>query len=144
MASRYVSAFIAAVGSTTLPQGSLYSAAAIGAALIEVGTWSNSATQKKLQLRRLTSVGTAVSQGKGNYDNDGLAASCTAYTTHTVAPTLGDPLHGFSTPGAGGTGIMWGFHERPVEIPIGTTNGIGILPLTALGGTDVVLVWDEG
>ncbi len=145
MTSRYVSAFNALVGSATLPQGSLYSAAAVGAALIEAGFNSGNANQKKIQLQRLTSLGTAgAGQVEGKFDNDGPAASCTAFATHTVAPTLGDRLHGFSSPATTQTGITYGFHDRPVEVPVGTANGIGFLPTTALGGTDVVFVWDEG
>ncbi len=145
MTSRYVSAFNANVGSPTLPQGSLYSSAAVGPALIEAGLFSAAVGQKKVRLQFLTSTGTqGASQVTAKYDNDGVAAACTAFATHTVAPTLGDRLQSFPTPPSAGTGAMYGFHDRPVEVPIGTANGIGFLPTTAAGSIDAVFVWDEG
>lgn len=141
---RFVTGFAATVGSATLPQGSLYAVAGIGYSLIEAGFSGGGAGSKRTSLQRLTSAGTpGAGQGIGKYDDDTAAASCTPFATHTVAPSLGDALH--ATPGlaTAQTGFYYGFHDRPIECPAGTANGIGWLPSTPSGVYDVIFVWEE-
>ncbi len=145
MASRYVSGFNATIGSATLPQGSLYASASVGYSLIEAAWFSGNVTAKRVQLIRLTTTGTqGAAQTAGKYDDDSATATASPRTTHTVAPTLGDRLHGCPSVAAAETGIVYSFHDRPIECPLGTANGIGFLPTTASGAAGIMFVWDEG
>jgi hypothetical protein len=143
--ARYVSGFDAPVGSATLPQGSVYAVAACGFSLLEA-MWmrSGAAAGQNIRLQRLTTLGTpGATQAAGNYDGDFSTPQCLPVTTHTVAPTLGDRLHGYRPATSISQGWCWTFRDEPVEIPIGTANGLGILPTTASGAADVTFVWEE-
>ncbi len=132
-------------GSTTLPLVSLYSIAAVGFELREAASFNTTVTAARNQLRRLTTTGTvgaALTESK--YDDDSAAASATAVNTHTVAPTLGDPLHLMPMGAAIGSGTILTFYDRGVECPVGTANGIGIIVATGTGQiADIHMVWDE-
>lgn len=143
--ARYVAGLMPAVGSATLPQGSLYSVAAQGFSLIEASWFTVGATGgRRVALYRLTTAGTpgaAVTEAK--YDDDAPTSLCQAFLTHTVAPTLGDRLTTMPVQNAAATGIYVGWHDRPIECPVGTANGVGFVPNPAAGNADVVFVWDE-
>lgn len=141
----YVASFEAAVGSATLPQGSLYAVAANGFSLLEAYFITiSSVAEKQLLLQRLTSTGTpGATQTAAKYDDDSPAAACTPKTTHTVAPGLGDGLHLVRVSSNVGQGIYGSFHDVPVECAPGTANGIGWLPLLADGTAEVTFVWEE-
>lgn len=144
--ARYSAGVKTSAGSTTLPIASLYSAASVGAKLREVGVFNTSNTQVDVKLVRLTTAGT---QGTGlteaKYDPDSAAASCTAFTTHSVAPTLGDDLGYRATLGAAaGAGVIWTFGDSGIRIPTGTANGVGVIIENGTGqACQVTLVWDE-
>lgn len=143
--ARYVSAMDCAVGSATLPQGSLYAVAATGCAVIEVH-WmrSGAAAGQNVKMQRVTSLGTPGTTGAiSKFDDDASAAQCNPVATHTVAPGFGDRLHGYRPPTSASTGFIWTFHDTPVEIPIGTANGMCLLPVAASGPADVTWVWEE-
>lgn len=146
-APRYVCSQAAiSVGSSTLPQGSIYAAAAVGFSLIEAGWFPGGATGgRRVWLYRLTSQGTpGSSAARAKLDPDSVASSCTVFGTHTIAPALGDRLHQMPVQNAIGSGIFFGFHDAPLEVPVGTANGVGIVPATAAGAADVTWVWEEG
>src|SRR3990172_6804319 len=129
--ARYSAGVRTAAGSTTLPLISLYSPAATAVAVA---------------LFRLTSAGT---QGAGlteaKHSPISAAASCTAFTTHTVLPTLGDDLGYRAAVGAAvGAGVIWTFGDTGLEMPVGVANGIGVLVATGTGQVlDAYIVWDE-
>lgn len=134
-------------GSTTLPQISLYAAAAVAARVWEIGVCSTFSTASSIKLVRLTTAGT---QGAGltearHEDSSQVAASCTAFTTHTGAPTLGDDLgYRFALGAAVGTGIVWTFGPKGLLIPVGTANGVGVIVSTGSGqAIDAWIVWEE-
>lgn len=132
-------------GSTTLPLISLYAAAAVGAKILEVGVFNTTATGVDVKLVRLTSTGT---QGAGlveaKTDPDSAGASCTAFTTHTLAPTLGDDLGYRASLGAAiGSGVIWTF-SPPLRIPVGTGNGIGVIIEVGTGqALQAYMKWEE-
>lgn len=137
----------AGAGSTTLPVGSLYAAASATGWLREVGVTNTTTTAVAIKLVRLTTAGT---QGSGLTEaphSKGLAvaAACTAFDTHTVAPTLGDDLGYRGTVGAAaGAGMVWTFSDQGLFIPTGTGNGIGIIVATGTGQIlDWWMTWDE-
>lgn len=143
--ARYVAVMDCAVGSATLPQGSLYAVAATGFSLLECAfARQGAAAQLRAQLTRLTSLGTAGATGAvAKFDDDASAAQCLPVNTHTVAPGLGDAMHAARLPTSAQTAGWFGFYDEPIEVPVGTANGIGWLPLTASGAADVHFVWEE-
>lgn len=133
-------------GSTTLPIISLYSSASVGGKIREIGVFNTTTTAVDLKLVRLTTAGT---QGtglvEGKHDPDSPAASCTAFTTHTGAPTLGDDLGYRASLGAAiGSGVIWTFGETGMRITVGTANGIGVIVENGTGqACQAYLVFDE-
>lgn len=136
----------AGAGSTTLPVGSLYAANAAGAVIRELGVFNTTTTAAAVKLVRMTTTGT---QGAGlteaAHDPGRAAPSCTAFDTHTVAPTLGDDLGYRAVLGAAaGAGIVWTFGGEGLVIPEGTGNGVGIIVATGTGQIlDWYIVWSE-
>jgi hypothetical protein len=133
-------------GSTTLPIISLYSGGAASAPRVrEVGVFNTTNTAFDIKLVRLTATGT---QGAGlteaKHDNV-TAALATAFTTHTVAPTLGDDLGYRASIGAAiGAGVIWSFGDIGLLIPAGTGNGIGVIVENGTGQiAQAYLCWDE-
>jgi hypothetical protein len=143
---RYSSGTRTGAGSTTLPIISIYAAAAATGRLREVGVFNTTDTEFSIRLIRLTTAGT---QGAGlaesPYDVDSNAAGCTVFTTHSGAPTLGADLGYRADIGAAkGSGVIWTFGVDGIRIPIGVTNGIGVLIAVGSGqAADSYLVWDE-
>lgn len=133
-------------GSTTLPIISLYAAAANGGAIYEIGVFNTTAVAVDLKLVRLTTAGT---QGAGlveaPHNPDSVAAACTAFTTHSVAPTLGNDMGYRASLGAAiGAGVIWTFGSTGMRIPVGTGNGIGVIVENGTGqACQAYLVWDE-
>jgi hypothetical protein len=144
--SRHSAGVKTSAGSTTLPVISLYSAAATGSRLREVGLFNTTTTAVDVKLVRLTSAGTqGASITEAEHDPDGAPPLCIAYTTHSVAPSLGDDLgYRASLAGAVGSGIIWTFGDQGIRAPVGTGNGIGVIVENGTGqALQAYLVWDE-
>jgi hypothetical protein len=143
--ARYTARVKTGAGSTTLPLMSLYAAAAVEAAIVEIGVTNTSAVALDLHVARLTTAGT---QGAGlteaKHNPASVAASSTAFTTHTVAPTLGDSVVGCSLGAAIGGGYVWTFGDGGLIIPVGTGNGVGVLIENGTGQPlQAYMIWDE-
>lgn len=89
--ARYSAGTRTGAGSTTLPIISIYSAAAVNMSVVEIGISNTTAVAVAFKLCKLTTAGT---QGAGltetGHGSNSPAASCTAFTTHTGAPTVVD------------------------------------------------------
>jgi hypothetical protein len=137
----------AGAGSTTLPVGSLYAAAAAGAAIREIGAFNTTTTEVAIMLTRLTTAGTqGANLVEAAHDQNKVVPQCTAVGTHTsTPPTLGDDLGYRALLGAAkGAGVIWTFGDTGIVIPEGTGNGVGILVATGTGQIlDWYIVWDE-
>jgi hypothetical protein len=144
--ARYSAGAKTSAGSTTLPLISLYSAAAVGAKIREIGVFNTTSTAVDVKLVRLTTAGT---QGAGltasKYDPDSAAASSTAVNTHTVGPTLGSDLGYRASLGAAvGSGVIWTFGDAGLRIPVGTGNGVGVIIENGTGqALQAYVTWDE-
>ena len=144
--ARYTAGGKTSAGSTTLPLISLYSAAAVGGKIREIGVFNTTATALDIKLVRLTTTGTqgsALTVGKA--DPDSAAASSGAFQTHTVAPTLGSDLGYRASLGAAvGSGVIWTFGDQGLRIPVGTANGIGVIVENGTGqACQAYIIWDE-
>lgn len=142
--SRHSSGVLTAAGSATLPIISLYSIAATGGKLLEVGVFNTTATAVALALKRLTTAGT---QGAGLTESShdpAVVARMTAFTTHSGNPTLGDDLGYRGVLGAVvGASIIFTI-AKGIIIPVGTANGIGLIVENGTGQIcQAYMVWEE-
>ena len=146
MARYSAGALAATAGSTTLPSGSLYAIATASFKLRECGIYNTTATACAYKLATLTSAGT---QGAGlaeaKQDDNSIAASCTAFNSHTAGTPVGVDLGYRAQLGAAvGSAMVWTFGDVGIRVPLTTANGVGIV---VENGTGQVLqfyfVWDE-
>lgn len=145
--ARYSAGVRTGAGSTTLPIISLYAAAAVGGRIREISVFNTTTTAVALHIVRLAATGT---QGAGlaeaKHDPASATAGCTAFTTHSVDPTAGAIVMGYhaSLGAAIGAGVIWTFGDSGLVIPVGTSNGIGVIVSTGTGQVcDATIVWDE-
>lgn len=144
--NRYKAGVKTGAGSTTLPLISIYATAAVVPKLREVGLTNTTATPLDVKLVRLGSTGT---QGAGlTEDADDItspAASCTAFGTHSGAPTLGNDMgYRASIGGAVGAGVIWTFGGDGIRTPLGTAFGIGVIIENGSGQPlQAYVVWEE-
>jgi len=135
-------------GSTTLPVISLYSGAAAGGNITEITVFNTTATPVALKLVELSSTGT---QGAGLAEIDwgygsGVTANCTAFNTHTVAPTVAADLGmNITLQGVIGDRWTWKFPGKGLSTGgPGVTKGIGVIVATGTGqALDAHIVWQE-
>lgn len=138
-------------GTSLRPMMSIYSGAASGGTLREVGCFNTTATALEIFLTRITDTGT---QGAGlteaRYNMKGPPALCTAFTTHTADVTLGEDLGYRAVLGAAvGSGVIWTFGDAGLVIGAAdaveaVTNAIGIILETGTGQIcQTYMVWDE-
>lgn len=131
----------------TLPGMSLYAAAAVSFSVLEIGISNSTAVACTVGLCRLTTAGT---QGSGLTESSlgqgGVAASCTAFQSHTgTAPTLVDLGYRWNLGAAVGSGVIWTFQNGELETLTGTGNGIGVFCPVGTGQiVDVYIKWLEG
>jgi len=127
-----------------LPAASLYAAAAVAPKLREIWVTNTTATAVDLKIVRVTTTGTqGAAQTAAKDDPDTVAASASPRTTHTVGPTLSDEIGRISVGAAIGAGAITPFGDMGVRIPVGTGNGIAIVPTGTGQALDVTFVWDE-
>jgi hypothetical protein len=144
MATHAVSLRTTGAGSSTLPVASLFAAAATGFYLLEAHIFNTTATAVTMRLMRATAQGTpGAGLTETEDDEDGAPPLCTAFDTHTVAPTLGDERRRVTLPGAVGAGMVWTFEPRTFRVKPGTGNGVVLIPSGTGQIVDAVLVWEE-
>jgi len=144
--ARYSAGALTTAGSTTLPIISLYSAAAVGPKIREIGVFNTTTTAVALRLVRLTTAGTpGTGLTEAKHDPDAVAASCTAANTHSVGPTVADDLGYRAVLGAAaGSGVVWTFGDTGLRATVGTGNGIGVIVENGTGqACQAYIVWDE-
>lgn len=135
----------AGAGSATLPLGSLYAVASFEPEVAEVHVFNTTTSALVVALVRLTTAGT---QGAGlteaRFDQAKGTPQATAFNTHTGGPTITDELVRADVGAAIGAGVIWTFDAKPIRIPAGTANGLGIIVPSGTGQVcDIVFVWDE-
>lgn len=117
-------------GSSTLPIISLYAGATGAPRLKEVRIFNTTAVAVQFELVRLTTTGTqGTALTEAPWHDRAAANVAQAFTTHTVAPTIGTRLGIFYQLGAAvGSAIMDSF-QGDITVPTGTTNGVGVIPI---------------
>ena len=144
--ARYSAGVKTGAGSTTLPIISLYNTASVAANVREIGVFNTTSTAVDIKLTTMTTQGTPGSGlTEASYDNAKATAACTAFTTHTIAPTLGSDLGYRASLGAAvGAGVIWTFGDSGIRVGTGTANGIGVIVENGTGqACQAYIVWDE-
>src|SRR5688572_30538013 len=144
---RYSAGVRTGAGSTTLPIISIYAVAGSGGTVREIGVFNTTAVAVALHVIRLAATGTpGAGQAEAKHHTNSVAAAMTVFTTHSVDPTSGAVDMGYraSLGAAIGSGVIWTFGDAGLYIPLGTTNGIGVIVSTGTGqACDAYIVWDE-
>lgn len=139
-------ALAAGAGSTTLASMSLYATATVSFKLRECGISNTTASAVAHKLTLVTTRGTVgASITAAKQDDNSVAANCTAFNTHTVAPTLGSDLGYRAQLGAAiGSAFVWTFGDVGIRAPLGTANGVAIITENGTGQViQEYMVWDE-
>lgn len=123
---------------------SVFSAAAIGFKLREVGVFNTTNTAVAVALVRFTAA-TNVGAGLTEADYDAAnPTGVTAFAGHTGDGSVGQVFRQGTLGAAAGSGIIWTFGDSGILIPVGTANGIGIICPTGTGQIlDYYYDWDE-
>lgn len=132
------------VGTTLRAIASVFSIAATGFNLREVGVFNTTATAVAVGLVRFTNA-TGVGAGLTVVDYDlAKVARCTAFAGHTADGAVGSPFRDASLGAAVGSGVIWTFGDSGILVPVGTANGIGIICPNGTGQIlDYYYDWDE-
>jgi hypothetical protein len=144
--ARYVvGARASGAGSSTLPLGSIYAAAAVNPRVVEIGITNTTTTAVAVAVCRMSTTGTRGSAlTVQNTDGSSNAGSVTAYQTHSVAPTLVDMGYRTTLGAAIGSAFVWTFGGIGMTCASGTGNGIGLYIPTGTGQVlDWYMVFDE-
>ncbi len=131
-------------GTTVRAIASVFSIAAVGFKLREVGIFNTTTTAVAVALVRFTNA-TGVGAGLTEVDYDAAnPAQCTGFAGHTADGAVGSPFRYASLGAAIGSGIIWTFGDSGILCPVGTANGIGIICPTGTGQVlDYYVDWDE-
>jgi hypothetical protein len=146
MARFAVSGRTTIVGTSALPNVSLYATASVRPRIVEIGLWNTSGTAVTISVNRLTTAGT---QGTGltevAIDSPDHTAVATGFAGHTVGPTIGGELRRATLGAAAGSGVVWTWpQDAALEVPALTTAGIGVIVPTGTGQTlDYYIEWHE-
>ena len=144
--SRYSAGALTTAGTALRPQISLYNIASFSFVLREVGLTNTTAVATAEKLTYLTAAGTpGTGLTETKYRENALAASATAFNTHSADATLGGDLGYRASLGAAvGAGVIWTFGAEGISPPVGTANGVGvILENGTAQGLQAYMVWDE-
>jgi hypothetical protein len=134
-------------GTAARPLMSLAAAAAGSGSVVEIAISNTTATACQFRIARLTAAGTpgtALTESKYSEPGGTPAPQCQAANSHSADATIdADSLDGCQLGAAVGAGWIFTFGGGGIQIPIGTANGLGIVPV----GTGQILVakitWDE-
>jgi hypothetical protein len=118
-----------------------------GGRLREVGFRNTTTTAFTVALVRASAAGTVgAALTEINHDStiNGLAASLTAFNTHTADATVGAAIRYTTVGAAMGAGDTWTFGDEGILIPSGTANGMVLICPTGTGQIfDYWWEWDE-
>lgn len=132
------------IGTAARAMASLFAIASVGAKVREVGVFNTTAIALSVALVRFTNA-TGVGAGLTEADYDQAnPAQCTGFAGHTADGAIGQVFRQASIGAAIGAGVIWTFGDSGLLIPVGTTNGIGIITPNGTGQLcDYYIDWDE-
>jgi hypothetical protein len=132
------------VGTTLRAMFSLFSIAATGGKIREIGITNTTSTAFAASLARFTNAtGVGAALTEADYDPANPAV-CTGFAGHTADGAVGQVFRQASIGAAVGAGMVWTFGDSGLLMPVGTANGIGVICPTGTGQIcDYWLDWDD-
>ena len=126
------------------PGVSLFSIAATGAKIREIGVFNRTSTAFTVGVARMT-ANTGVGAGLTEVDWDEASpAGCTGFAGNTSDGTLGSPFRQASVGAAVGSGVIFTFGDSGILIKVGLANGVGVYVPQGTGQLfDYYIDWDE-
>ncbi len=144
MARHAVAGLSTVAGTTVRAVASVFSIAANGFRLREVGVFNSTVTSCTVALCRFTNA-TGVGAGLTEVDYDpAVPALATGFAGHTADGAVGGNIRYAHLGAAIGSGVIWTFGDSGLIVAVGTANGIGVI---CPSGTGQILSyyfdWDE-
>lgn len=130
---------------TTVRGPSLYATASSGSLwVVEIGVFNTTTTAVAIAIGVATAAGTVgTALTEVNETDQTHTILGTGFNTHTANATLTNTRHS-SLGAAIGSGLIYTFGERALQIPEGTANGVVITcPTGTAQHLDFYFVWDE-
>lgn len=144
--ARYSSGMTAAGAGTSLrPIFGLLNTASVTGLIREVGIFNTTTTACTYRLVRFTGGTAGADQTESKLQRDTPTASCVAKGLWTADATIDEDLGYRAVLGAAaGSGTIWTFGADGLEThDVGTTKGIGLVPVGTGQVCEVYFVWDE-
>lgn len=143
--ARYSAGMTAAGAGTTLrPILAILSTASISPVLREIGIWNTVATACTYRLVNFTAGTAGTGQVERKHRRNAPAASCAVSGLWTADATIGeDTGYRAVLAAAVGAGTILTFGAEGLEAELGSTSGLGLVPVGTGQVCEVYFTWDE-
>jgi hypothetical protein len=144
--ARYSSGMTAAgAGTSVRPVFAILNAAAVTGMLREIAMYNTTATECVYRLVRITGGTAGATQTVTRHRRNAPAASCVAKGLWTADATVDeDAGYRFELGAAKGSAAILTFGDTGVEThDVGTTKGIGLVPVGTGQVCEIDCIWDE-
>lgn len=143
--ARYSAGMTAAgAGTTVRPIFGLLSTAAISCLIRQIDLWNTTATTCTYEVVRFTGGTAGTGQAEVKYRPNAAAASGTSFGLWTADATIVDHTGYKLVLGAAiGSAAILVFGENGLETALGSTAGIGLVPVGTGQVCEVCFTWDE-
>lgn len=143
--ARYSSRMTAAgAGTTVRPIFGLLNTATVSGQLRQLELYNTTATACTYRLVQFTGGTAGGAQVERRQRRNAPAASCTAFGLWTADATIDEDMgYGWTLGAAIGAGVIETFGGDGMEAGLGTTVGIGVVPVGTGQVCEVTFVWDE-
>lgn len=143
--ARYSAGMTAAgAGTTVRPILGILSTASISPVLREVALWNTTATACTYRLVNFTGGTAGTGQTERKHRRNAPAASCLVSGLWTADATVGEDTGYRAVLGAAiGSGAILTFGAEGLEAELGSTSGLGLVPVGTGQVCEVMFTWDE-
>jgi hypothetical protein len=144
--ARYTSGMTATIaGTANRPIFAVLNAAAVSGLVREIAIYNTTTTGCVYKVVKFTGGTAGTGQTEGKHRHRAPAASCAAVAGYTADVTTIDEDTGIraAVPGSIGAGVILTFGDNGLEHDVGTTKGIGLIPVGTGQVCEVAFTWDE-
>lgn len=143
--ARYSAGMTAAgAGTTVRPILGILSTATISPVLREVALWNTTTTACTYRLVNFTAGTAGTGQTERKHRRNAPAASCLVSGLWTADATIGEDTGYRMVLGAAiGSGAILTFGAEGLEAELGSTSGLGLVPVGTGQVCEVMMTWDE-
>lgn len=143
--ARYSAGMTAAgAGTSVRPILGILSTASISPVLREVGIFNTTATSCVYRLVNFTAGTAGTGQTERKHRRNSATASCAVSGLWTADATIGEDTGYRAVLGAAvGSGAILTFGAEGLEAELGSTSGLGLVPVGTGQVCEVYFVWDE-